>query len=329
MMRRVLRWVLGLLIFLQAPAAAVAGAPPAPRHVVHDLKVTVLSTGIAGAFRAGEGEWGYSALIEADGHKILYDTGGDPELVLRNAAALHVKLSDVEMVVLSHNHPDHVGGLLALRTALSKDNPKAVSRAEVGEGIFSPRLVKGPADHNALNAVRAAYEKSGGVFEVHAQPVELAPGVWMTGPVPRVTREHNWQPAVTVPTATGTEPDQISEDSALVIETADGLVVITGCGHAGIVNIATYARRIGENAKVLAVIGGLHLDEAPLDLVDWTGRRLRAMGVRFLLAGHCTGLAATDRLRRDLHLPRSKAAMGAVGSTFSLRSGIGQPESAL
>jgi 7,8-dihydropterin-6-yl-methyl-4-(beta-D-ribofuranosyl)aminobenzene 5'-phosphate synthase len=73
----------------------------------HALKITVLVTNLGGDPYEGDGEWGYSALVEVDGHKILYDTGLSADLVLRNAKALKVDLSDVEDVVLSHNHYDH------------------------------------------------------------------------------------------------------------------------------------------------------------------------------------------------------------------------------
>jgi 7,8-dihydropterin-6-yl-methyl-4-(beta-D-ribofuranosyl)aminobenzene 5'-phosphate synthase len=81
-------------------AAAPATAAAAVQHPVRALKITVLVTNVAGDPRAGDGEWGFSALVEVDGHKILYDTGASPDLVLRNARALHVDLSDVEDVVL-------------------------------------------------------------------------------------------------------------------------------------------------------------------------------------------------------------------------------------
>ena len=109
----------GALVFLFAwlcaapPAVTQATAVAAhAAHQVRALKITVLVTNVAGDAHAGDGEWGYSALVEVDGHKILYDSGASPEMIVKNAAALHVDLSDVEDVILSHNHWDHVGGLI-------------------------------------------------------------------------------------------------------------------------------------------------------------------------------------------------------------------------
>jgi 7,8-dihydropterin-6-yl-methyl-4-(beta-D-ribofuranosyl)aminobenzene 5'-phosphate synthase len=312
-----------------ALAFVSAGARAQTPFIARDLKITLLDTGLGGGPGAGQGEWGFSALVETDGHRILYDTGASPNLVLNNAKALKIDLSDVETVVLSHNHPDHVGGLLSLRAALKDKAPRALSRAEVGAGAFAPRFVHGPADRNALNALRASYEQGGGVFEVRDRPYEISPGVWMTGPVPRHTSEHNWSANVKISGAAGPEPDTLAEESALFIRTPDGLVILTGCGHAGIVNIVAYARSCAGNAPVLAIIGGLHLAEASPETVDWTAQQLQGIGLRYLLTGHCTGIASTERLRAALHLDRAHAALGAVGSSFSLASGIQQPESAL
>jgi 7,8-dihydropterin-6-yl-methyl-4-(beta-D-ribofuranosyl)aminobenzene 5'-phosphate synthase len=81
---------------------------------IHSLKVTLLSTMLVGS-TTGMGEWGFSALVEADGHRILLDTGAHPDTVLQNAHDLNIDLSDVKEVVLTHNHWDHVSGLMNLR----------------------------------------------------------------------------------------------------------------------------------------------------------------------------------------------------------------------
>jgi glyoxylase-like metal-dependent hydrolase (beta-lactamase superfamily II) len=112
-----------------------AGAPPTSASgPVHAVKITLLSTMLTDAL--GVGEWGFSALVEADGQRVLFDTGGRTETVLNNAHELGIDLSNVEDVVLSNNHWDHVTGLVTLRRELSKINPAALSRAHVGQGIF-------------------------------------------------------------------------------------------------------------------------------------------------------------------------------------------------
>jgi 7,8-dihydropterin-6-yl-methyl-4-(beta-D-ribofuranosyl)aminobenzene 5'-phosphate synthase len=288
--------LLAVILTCSPPAAAAAGDVNAPQ-VARPLKITVLVTNVAGDPHQGDGEWGYSALVEVDGHKILYDTGASPDMVIKNAKALNIDLSDVEDVVLSHNHWDHVGGLMSLRREFSKTNPRAMSRVHVGARIFEPRLTEAGEDHNGLRLIKAEYLGTGGVFIIHDKPTELYPGVWLTGPVPRPNVEKNWSPGLSLVTAQGRVEDNVPEDSALVFDTTEGIVILTGCGHAGIINIAEYARSIAGNKPLLAVIGGLHLFDASDQTLVWTGAKLKAYRIENLLAGHCTGIEATYRLR--------------------------------
>jgi len=307
------------LLSCSTPAAAAGGANT---PLVHALKITVLVTNVAGDPRLGDGEWGFSALVEADGHKILYDTGASPNMVITNAKALHIDLSDVEDVVLSHNHSDHVGGLMALRREFAKANPRAMSRVHVGAGIFEPRLDQAGEDHNGLRLIREEYLATGGVFIVHDKSTELFPGVWLTGPVPRPNAEKNWFPGLSLATAKGRVEDNVPEDSALVFNTNEGTVILTGCGHAGIVNIVEYARTIDGDKPLLGVVGGLHLFAASDQTLAWTGAKLKSYRIENLLAGHCTGIEATYRLRESTGLSRKTAMVSAVGSSFTLGRGI-------
>jgi len=306
--------VVQLLVPLCAHAASYAQ--------VHTLKITALVTNVAGNPHEGDGEWGYSALVEVDGHKILYDTGASPDLVLRNAAALKIDLHDVEDVVLSHNHWDHVSGLMSLRRELMKANPKAMSRVHIGAGIFEPRLDAAGEDHNGLRTIRTEYPQTGGMFIVHDKPTEIFPGVWFSGPVPRPHDEKNWFPGLSLNTAHGLIEDNVSEDSALVFNTDNGLVILTGCGHAGIVNIAEYAVAMVPGKSLLAIVGGLHLFSASDQTIAWTGEHLKRYHIQYLLAGHCTGIESTYRLRELLGLNRKTAVVSVVGSTFTLGTGI-------
>lgn len=305
-------------------SAAVAGAAtPLPSgSQVNSLKITVLVTNLAGDVDEGQGEWGYSALVEVDGHRILYDTGASPGLVLSNAEKLGISLSDVQDVVLSHNHRDHVGGLLSLRRELMKTNPRAISRVHVASEIFAPRLDSNGSNRNGLKEIRAQYAETGGQFVLHDGPGQLLPGVWFTAAVPRETRERNWSPSLRIKTAAGVVDDTVPEDSALVFDAQDGLVILTGCGHAGIINIAAYSRRLAGSQSIFAIVGGLHLFAASDDTLLWTGERLKSLGLRYLLAGHCTGIEATFRLRQIVGLDRKTAVVSAVGSSFTLGKGI-------
>ena len=117
-------WI--LLLAAMVPAALSPAAPAQEaRGPVKSVEVVILSTMLAD--RAGVGEWGFSALVEADGHRLLFDTGARPETVLQNARELGIDLSGVTDVVLSHHHGDHTGGLLTLRRELAQAEPRALS----------------------------------------------------------------------------------------------------------------------------------------------------------------------------------------------------------
>jgi 7,8-dihydropterin-6-yl-methyl-4-(beta-D-ribofuranosyl)aminobenzene 5'-phosphate synthase len=300
----------------------VAQGKEAAGHRVGALKITVLVTNLAGDPHEGSGEWGYSALVEVDGHKIVYDTGASPNLALANAKLLKVNLSDVDEAILSHNHWDHVGGLMSLRNELKTGNPKALSRAHVGARIFEPRLNDAGDDQNGLRAIRAEYIAGGGEFVVHDKPTQIFPGVWFTGPVPRNNPEKNWTPGLSLKTSGGLVEDNVPEDSALIFDTAEGIVILTGCAHAGIVNITQYARSLLGNKPIAAIVGGLHLFAASDQTVEWTATTLKSYDVANLLAGHCSGLEATYKLRQVLGLSRKTAVVSAVGSSYTLGKGI-------
>ena len=287
---------------------------------IHALKVTVLSTMLV-AEPSGIGEWGFSALVEADGHRILVDTGARPETVLQNAREMNVDLSGVQEVILTHSHDDHVGGLLTLRRAMMKKNPAALSVVYVAKGIFYSRP-SANGESNPMISIRKEYEATGGRFVENSEGADIFPGAWLTGPVPRKYPERNWSVSGKVQTPDGLVEDTIPEDQSLVLDTTHGLVVVTGCGHAGIVNILTDAATKYPGRDVDAVIGGLHLFPASDKQLDWTGDEFKQFKVANLIGAHCTGIEAVYRLRQRAGLTRRTAVVGAVGSTFSLDKGI-------
>jgi 7,8-dihydropterin-6-yl-methyl-4-(beta-D-ribofuranosyl)aminobenzene 5'-phosphate synthase len=312
-----MRFVLASALFLP-----IARADPAPPGRVHALKITVLSTMLADGLDQ-YGEWGFSALVEADGHRILFDTGKHTDVVLKNAKALDVDLSTIPELVLSHNHGDHTGGLLTLRRAVMDKTPGSLAVAHVGEGIFYPRTSFNPGiEDNPALLLKPEYERMGGVFVVHDRPVQLYPGIWLTGPVPRKYPERNWSGSGRVKTPAGWVEDNVPEDQAMVFDTDQGLVVLVGCGHAGIINTLDYARTIVRMAPIHAVVGGVHLFAASDETLDWTASKLGEFGLANFLGGHCTGIEPVFRFRTALHLGRAHCAVAAVGSTFDLNAGM-------
>jgi 7,8-dihydropterin-6-yl-methyl-4-(beta-D-ribofuranosyl)aminobenzene 5'-phosphate synthase len=312
---------LALLCFVHAtlPTPVSSGIDVPPRAQLSKVKITILSTMLADD---GVGEWGFSALIETGDHRVLVDTGARPQTVLQNARELGVDLASVTEVVLTHNHSDHVGGLMTLRQELMKTNPAALSRAHVAKGIFYSRPSKTGGEGNQMIAIKKSYEATGGAFVEHDTAAEIFPGAWLTGPVPRVFPERNWSVTGQVRTPEGLVEDNIPEDQTLVLNTTQGLVVITGCGHAGIVNILTFSRGAFPNIPAHAIVGGLHLFAATDTQVDWTADKMKEFGTANLIGAHCTGIESVYRIRQRLGLSRKSAVVGAVGATFVLGEGI-------
>ena len=308
-------------LLLLAVGFARAETLAAPGAQVRGLKITILSTMLADGQELGE--WGFAALVEVDGHRILFDTGAHTDVVLKNARSLGIDLGTVPEVILSHSHVDHVGGFMTLRESVRPKTPGALARTHVGEGVFYPRVSIPPdLEDDLMLRIKADYEKSGGVFVSHGKPVQLYPGVWLTGPVPRKYPERNWSGSCKVATPAGLVEDNLPEDMALVLDTAQGLVVLTGCGHAGVINICDYARSVIRPARIHALIGGIHLFAATEDTLVWTAGKLKEFGVDNFLGAHCTGVETVYRFRQALSLDRAHAVVGAVGAKFELGAGI-------
>jgi 7,8-dihydropterin-6-yl-methyl-4-(beta-D-ribofuranosyl)aminobenzene 5'-phosphate synthase len=314
------RLALGLLFLSTLARPSIAGdATASPLERVSALRIVVLSTMLADA---GLGEWGFAALVEADGRQILFDTGAHPRTVLDNAKELGIDLSLIEEVVLSHNHEDHTGGLLVLRRELGAKNPRALHLVHVGRGIFWSRPDKDGREGNPMIEIRRQFEATGGTFVEHDAPVAVLPGLWLTGPVPRVHPERNWSVQGRVKSPEGLVEDNVPEDQSLVADTSRGLILLAGCGHAGIINTIDYARKIVRPAPLHAAIGGFHLFPATDANLDWTATKLRELGLEHFIGAHCTGIEAVYRIRERVGLTRATAVVGAVGAGFELGKGI-------
>ncbi|GMG86252.1 MBL fold metallo-hydrolase [Biformimicrobium ophioploci] len=292
-----------------------------------DVKITLLSTMIADygtPDRPLLGEWGFSALVEVDGQKLLFDTGRTRKTVWENSKALGLDLSDVTDVVLSHFHDDHTGGLLHLRNQLAPRNPDALSRLHVNKHLFSKRKYKGePAQLNQMIQERKLYEQSGGQVFVYDKEKEIFPGVWISGPVPRVTNEQNYgrDEKFQVRINNQWNVDTVPESLSLYIQTADGTIVVSGCGHAGLVNIIKHSASVTKSPQLKAAIGGFHLLDKDDNQLQWTARELEGVGIEHFIGAHCTGIEATHALRNHLQLTRSQMINGSVGTIYTNRKG--------
>jgi 7,8-dihydropterin-6-yl-methyl-4-(beta-D-ribofuranosyl)aminobenzene 5'-phosphate synthase len=171
-------------------------------------------------------------------------------------------------------------------------------------------------------ATKKEFEATSGMFIEHDKPEEILPGVWLTGPVPRLLPEKNYRAGIEVATDKGWVEDTLPEDLSLVFNTPRGLVLLTGCGHAGIINTLEYARTFLRPAPVAAAIGGFHLFNATDEQLDWTADKLKKLQTAQILGAHCTGIESVYRLRQRMGLSRRTCSVGTVGATFDLKDGI-------
>jgi 7,8-dihydropterin-6-yl-methyl-4-(beta-D-ribofuranosyl)aminobenzene 5'-phosphate synthase len=210
---------------------------------------------------------------------------------------------------------------------MAEGNEAAMSIAHVAEGIFWERPGSNP--ERSMNSKKRAFEASGGMFIEHKEATEIHPGVWLTGPVPRHHPEKNYGLWVgdehrvgKLQSPDGLKGDTVPESMSMVINTSKGLVVISGCGHAGLINILEHAVEFTGADQVHAALGGFHLLQANDATLEWTSAQLVDLGVENLVGAHCTGLEPVYRIRELAELDRSTAVVGATGASFSLKEGI-------
>lgn len=289
-------------------------------HIVKDLKITILSTMLA---QAGIGEWGFSALIEADSVKILFDAGGRETTVLENCKELNIDLSNVHMLVLSHSHKDHTTGWLPLRNAMSAINKKALSITHVAMGIFDTRLSSKGNEDKSRQKDSLLYIQTDGTVIQHNKFEEISPGIFLTGPVPRIYPEKNYPLTAKKKDASGNIiEDNIPEDMSLVIRTEKGLVLLSGCGHSGIINTIEHLKNYLQQQPLVAAIGGFHLFQNTDEQIKWTADQLKKSGIRYFMGAHCTGIEPVYQIRQWANLKRGECIVGSVGATFDLDKGF-------
>lgn len=283
-------------------------------NLVNDFKITILSTMLSDTHI---GEWGFSALVEVDGEKILFDTGSRPNTVFQNAIELNIDLSNIKNVYLSHNHKDHTGGLLFLKTKY----PNSFVNAHVGEGIFYSRPNKNGGDHYLLKNKNDLIQE-GVKFIFHKPPNQIIPKVWTTGQIPREYDEKNWSQLGKLIDQNGNiQEDIIPEDQSLFFDTKKGIVLISGCGHAGIVNTLEYVSKIFPNRPIYKILGGFHLLKLDAEKLKWTADKMKSFGVNYFVGAHCTGINSTYILRKFMDSTKNRVLIGSVG-TYITPNGI-------
>jgi len=250
-------------------------------------------------------EFGWSTLVKVgrnDGvHTILYDTGLGKQALVQNSRLLNVDLKSVEAIVLSHGHPDHTASTQEALAGIDRDELPVIMhpwallerktvRADGTSSVY-PRYL----DEKPLHDAGARVEKTKGTTPLASE------SALVSGEIPRVTPfEKGLPPSTQFLRYDGEfrhEP-LILDDQALIVNLKDkGLVILTGCGHSGIINTVNYAKRISGVDRVYAIIGGFHLDGSYFDpIIDLTVESLKEVSPRYVVPSHCTGLRASSKM---------------------------------
>jgi 7,8-dihydropterin-6-yl-methyl-4-(beta-D-ribofuranosyl)aminobenzene 5'-phosphate synthase len=273
---------------------------PAKRPVLSDRTPRMPAAFLEGGatIDAPLAEHGFSALINVKKagteHRVLLDAGITPNGLAENMRRLSVSPKGIEAIVLSHGHFDHTTGMDGLARALGKTNLPVIIHPE----FWTQRRVAIPGREPLELPSTSKSALRGAGFEIieERQPSFLLDGsLLITGEVDRTTDFEKGFPIHQAFRDGGWQPDPlILDDQAAVLHVRDkGLVVLTGCGHAGIVNIVRYARKLTGVDSVYAVIGGFHLSSPLFEpLVPATCAALVEMAPRVVVPLHCAGLAA-------------------------------------
>jgi len=242
------------------------------------------------------GQHGISLLLRAERkgliQNILVDVGQNPEALLENMGKMQIAPDCIDMIVLTHCHYDHTQGLAEVLRAIGRKDVPVIAHPD----IFRLNFVTEPSlRHVGVmdGDKREDIEKASGLLYLTKDSMETMPGLITTGEVERVTDfEDVGMPLFTIKDGHCTE-DAMLDDISVIAHIEDkGIVLVTGCSHAGIVNICRHSMKLTGAKKIHGIVGGFHLVEASDSRIKATSQALKKLDPAWIYPGHCTGFKA-------------------------------------
>ncbi|MFW5928298.1 MAG: MBL fold metallo-hydrolase [Thermoplasmatota archaeon] len=245
---------------------------------------------------------GVSFLIDVETKKerkrILFDTGQSAEPILHNMKILGLDPQTIDMIFLSHCHYDHTKGLVGMLKAIKKDNIPIIAHPDIFRecmDLDSSIKIKGITNENSEKKIR----EEGGHLLLVDSPFSLMDGVISTGEIEdRYDFEDVSSNKYTIENGNIVE-DRTPDDMSLILKFSNGIVVVSGCSHAGIVSIVRKAVKVTDKSNVKGVIGGFHLLNSNMERIETTKNKFQEFGVKKVYAGHCTGLRAESTFQKN------------------------------
>jgi 7,8-dihydropterin-6-yl-methyl-4-(beta-D-ribofuranosyl)aminobenzene 5'-phosphate synthase len=284
----VLLFALLVNLALLAGCASTSSPPRAASADSTKAQITVLYDAF-GKASAMQKDWGYAALVEYGGKRILFDTGNNPDILAQNARAKGVDLARLDFVVMSHRHGDHMGGMAYLLSV----NPKVkIYAPKEGFGVYGADL---PSTFYRKDASLPPEQR----YYDGAPPETMRFGAaWPEANFQLVDRTTQIAPGIHLISLVSDKPGTLElRELSLALETADGMVIVVGCSHPGIDKIVEAAAKI--SPRISLVAGGFHLVVAKDDEIDRIATTLRdTFKVGYVAPGHCTGEPTFAALRK-------------------------------